>query len=35
MDGPKLDDILRREYHLEMEMTQPDYVTALTLYGYK
>ncbi len=30
MDGPKLDDILRREYHLEMEMTQPDYVTALT-----
>lgn len=30
MDGPKLDDILRKEYHLEMEMTLPNYVTALT-----
>lgn len=30
MDGPELDAILRREYHLEMEMTVANYVTALT-----
>ena len=30
MDGPKLDAVLRRKYHLEMEMTVADYVTALT-----
>ena len=28
--GAQLDDILRREYHLEMEMCGADYVTALT-----
>ena len=28
--GAHLDDILRREYHLEMEMCGADYVTAIT-----
>ena len=28
--GAQLDDILRREYHLEMEMCGADYVTAIT-----
>ena len=28
--GAQLDDILRREYHLEMEMFGADYVTAIT-----
>lgn len=28
--GAQLDDILRREYHLEMEMYGADYVTAIT-----
>lgn len=28
--GARLDDILRREYHLEMEMCGADYVTAIT-----
>ena len=28
--GAQLDDILRREYHLEMEMGGADYVTAIT-----
>lgn len=30
LTGAQLDDILRREYHLEMEMCGADYVTAIT-----
>lgn len=30
LTGAALDDILRREYHLEMEMCGADYVTAIT-----
>lgn len=30
MDGPMLEQILREEYHLEMEMVAPNSVTALT-----
>lgn len=30
LTGPELDERLRREYHLEMEMCGPDYVTAIT-----
>lgn len=30
MSGAQLDDRLRKEYHLELEMCGPDYVTAIT-----
>ncbi|MGN0372239.1 MAG: aminotransferase class I/II-fold pyridoxal phosphate-dependent enzyme [Enterocloster sp.] len=30
LDGVRLGDILRKEFHLEMEMCGPDYVTAIT-----
>lgn len=30
LDGVQLGDILRKEFHLEMEMCGPDYVTAIT-----
>lgn len=30
MTGPELEELLRRDYHLEMEMCGPDYVTAIT-----
>ena len=30
LTGPELQERLRREYRLEMEMCGPDYVTAIT-----